>query len=101
MFRKNRLFIGTVEDLFRDSDSDRYDEDDVYLNLAAEKCEKKNKVNLDMNDEDDVYLVQKYERQLERVPNSMLHLLRESKKNIKKKHLPAKVRLIQKKIGKE
>lgn len=47
MIRKTRLYIGSVDDLFRDdSDSEMNDDEDIFLNLAAEKFERENKKSL-------------------------------------------------------
>lgn len=73
------------------------DEDDIYIALGSEKIEKEKF----LDSEDDVCLIsaaENHERELKRIPKPMLSLLRHSDKQIKKKHLQAKVRLRNKKI---
>lgn len=96
---QRRLFIGTVDDIFRDEEqqSEMHDADDEYLNLAAEKFEK----NYLLDDNDDDYLVlaaQNYEKSVQKM-NVPRQPLPNSMKEINKNRLQAKIRLRKKQIS--
>lgn len=100
--RKRKLFIGTVEDLFRDETSD---DDDEYLNLVATKFESEQNYLKYLDEKDDIYIsmaADDYEshlQELKRVPDSLKHLLMDSKTEIEKKRLVAMVKIRNKEIG--
>lgn len=110
---KRKLFIGTVDSLFSDTESD--EENILTQNYEAcgskiEITEKKKRESVEesnltksdlneLNDGNDEIFHECYERvaskmiKLTPIPQNMLHLVRYSKKEIKKKHLIAKIRL--------
>lgn len=90
MMRKNRLFIGSVSDLFRRDDEDMSDSDDSYLIKAAESFEEKQYL-YDKNDDYLLIAAEKYEKEIK-----ILQI--ESKNEIQKKKLHAMIRLRDKKL---
>lgn len=86
-----RLNIGNMYEIFEMSD-----DEDIYINLAAEKFEKE---KLFDQKEDDLIIAAcvEYEEKSKQIPKKMF--LIDSQSLIKKKHLLAKIKLRNKKIG--
>lgn len=57
MNETKRLDIGTIDTLFRDSNSEMSDEDDDYLLMVAEKLEDKKEVETMCDEKEDVFFI--------------------------------------------
>lgn len=95
-----RLCIGTIEEIFfevDDGSDEMLNESYEQVKECVEKCE--------LNDGNDHLLNEAYEMMRESVerrdlvPENMLHLIRNSPKEIKRNHLLAKIRLIERKVS--
>lgn len=88
-----RLDIGTVDGLFRGSDEEMKDEDDVLISVAVEKCEKGSKLIDFLNDDNDQLLVQAAEENeaKRKVENFAKPLLLNSMAEVKKNKYRAKM----------
>lgn len=104
MNQKKCLNIGTIDDLFRESDSEMSD-DDCYLNFTAEKFEREKKSRSVFDDNENIYFIladQQYKQhvqEMNRVPDSMIKILQDSPGLIEKKRWLAKLQLRKKEIG--